>query len=56
MNPMLNCWAPVCDAIDEVAELAVEGVTGGDDAGAKPVRSRLARLRTLTRRGRSLDD
>lgn len=56
INPMLNSWPGVCDAIDGVIEVAVEGVTAGDDAGAILVRSRLARLRTLTRRGRSLDD
>lgn len=39
-----------------VAKVGVTGAKLGDDGGCKDVRSRFARLRMLTRRGKSLED
>lgn len=54
MKPMRNCWSADCSGVE--AGVPLEAVMLGDDGGNKLARSRLARLRALTRRGRSLDD
>jgi len=58
MKPMRNNWSTVCSGVD-VAVVASIGVAGGklgDAGGNKVDRSRLAKLRTLTKRGKSLED
>jgi hypothetical protein len=60
MKPMRNCCSAFCSGIDMVVVgVAVVGVDGGklgDEGAIKPDRSRLARFRTFTKRGRSLED
>jgi hypothetical protein len=57
MNPIRNCCSTVCNGV--VVPVAVVGVGGGkpgDGGGTKLDKSRLARFRTFTKSGRSLED
>lgn len=59
MKPMRNCWSATCSGVAVVAGVAVVGVAGGklgDEGASKPDSSLFARFRTLTKRGRSLED
>jgi len=59
MKPTRNCCSAVCSGVTVVAEAAVAGVDGakfGEGGGSKLVRSRLARFRTFTKSGRSLEE
>lgn len=58
MKPMRNCWSTDCRGVDvvKVALAGVEGVKLGDEGASKLDRSCLARLRTFTKSGRSLEE
>jgi hypothetical protein len=61
IKPIWNCCCCTggCVGVNVVVEVAVDGVAGvalGDEGGSKLESSLLARFRTFTKSGRSLED
>jgi hypothetical protein len=56
MKPMRKCWSTACSGVAEVVGVGVAGVKFGDAGSSKLDRRRLAKFRTFTKRGRSLED